>query len=482
MGNGCSRQSLRTNYPVRRIPGLYVNHRGRESLVVDPASASWAVIPRAQYDILEGMNELRFFQELCEENPSLTREGIESLIDRFFDHGMVEVNWKRRFADEKVMWAPQDDYPVYPRDFYFHTTDACNFRCSYCYADSGDRTRTMSLSTMKSIIERVFREIPHNDVSFVFHGGEPLLLRDRIFQAIEYAEKTSRRYNKRAFYSFQTNGSLIDREVIEYALRYHMDVGVTLDGPQELHDTNRFYPDGSGTFNDVWRASQQAIRQGVHLGYICIVHEPQNYRRAFEFFVSRGIFSFNVRYSFAVGRAAETYEFSLEKGREMALGLLSMLELAVEFHKKTGIRLKINDLDSFISHLISKRRNYMCMRSPCGIGRSIVAFGPDGELYPCEEMSPYRDFSFGSIQEEKTLTEIIDHSESLRKLRERRVENIEKCSTCPWRRFCMGRCTHKTVHYFGDAMREDPSCSFFSTIFEELMWMIARDKTVLDFT
>jgi len=473
---------MRTNYPVRMMPGLYVNHRGDESLVVDPASASWAVIPRSQYEILEQIRDVTFFQELCEWNPFRTREELERLMDRFYDHGMAEINWKRRFADEKVMWAPQDDYPAYPRDFYFHTTDACNFRCSYCYADSGDRTRTMSLSTMKSIIDRVFREIPHNDVSFVFHGGEPLLLRDRIFQAVEYADRTSRRYNKRAFYSFQTNGSLIDDEVIGYAKRYGMDIGVTLDGPKELHDKNRFYPDGKGTFEDVWRASQEAIRQGVHLGYICIVHEPQNYARAFEFFVSRGIFSFNVRYSFAVGRATETYEFSLEKGREMALGLLSMLEMAMEFHKKTGIRLKINDLDSMISHLISKRRNYMCMRSPCGIGRSIVAFGPDGELYPCEEMSPYRDFSFGSIHEEKSLTEIIDGSEQLRKLRERRVENLDRCRACTWRRFCMGRCTHKTIHYFGDAMHEDPSCSFFATIFEELMWIIAKDKTVLDFT
>lgn len=473
--------TISDNHPVSKIQGLYVMQKKGKNLVIDPDSASWAVITDRQYKVLEDLEKPLFFRELLALNPDMEPLSLKKLIDNFYSHGMVEVNWRRYYPGADIMWKPLDGHPVYPVDFYFHTTDACNFRCKYCYAAAGGHGRTMTLDMMKTIIEKVFRDIPGESIAFVFHGGEPLLLKDTIFRATDFIEKTASRYNKHFSCSIQTNGSLIDDTVIEYAKRYGVGIGVTLDGPPEIHDANRIYPDGRGTFKDVWNASENAKRRGVGLGYICIIHQPQDYLRAFEFFVSRGIFSFNLRYSFAVGRAKEEYEFTLDKGKEMAMGLLSMLDVAMDFKRKTGIKVIMNDLDVMIRYLLSKKRDYMCMRSPCGIGRSILSFGPDGELYPCEEMSPYRELSCGSIMDSRLLTEIIDASEVLNRLRQRRVESIPKCRDCPWRRFCMGRCTHKTYHYFGDFMREDPSCTFFSTLFEELMWRIDDNKEILAF-
>lgn len=479
--SGDNRAVSGDNHAVSKAPGLYVNQRGDKTLVVEPDSASWAVIPNRQYKILENLEKPMFFQEIIDKNPGFSVDELRSLIEKFHTHGMVEVNWRKYFPGPQIMWKPLDSHPVYPMDFYFHTTDACNFRCKYCYAAAGGHGRTMSLDIMKLIIEKIFRDIPGSSIAFVFHGGEPLLLKDTIFRATEFAERTAVRYNKHSFYSMQTNGSLIDDAVIEYAKRHRVEIGVTLDGAPEIHDANRIYPDGRGTFNDVWQASERARSLGVGLGYICIVHRPEDYLRSYEFFVSRGIFSFNLRYSFAVGRAKQEYEFTLEKGKEMAMGLLSMLDVAMDFNRRTGIKVRMNDLDVMIRYLISKKRDYMCMRSPCGIGRSILSFGPDGEIYPCEEMSPYSELSCGNIKDPRPLTEIIDTSDVLNRFRERRIENIPKCSKCPWRRFCMGRCTHKTYHYFGDFMREDPSCTFFSTLFEELMWKISENKAVLEF-
>ena len=481
MERECVERIGRDNFPIARIPGLYVSHRGDKTLVVSPDTASWAVIPGAHYQILEQIEHPLFFYELVNRNPGMDPSLLQNLVDNFFAHGMLELNWKRHFPHPDVMWRPVDEYPAYPRDFYFHMTDACNFRCTYCYAQAETRGRNMNLEMMKVIVEKIFRDIPHESISFVFHGGEPLLLKKTIFEATLFIEKMCERYNKRCNYAIQTNGALIDDEVIEYAKRFKVDMGVTLDGPPHIHDEFRVYPDGRGTFNDVWEASQKAIREGVGLGYICIVHKPENYLRSYEFFVPRGHFSFNVRYSFAVGRASKSYEFTLEKGREMAMGILRMLDMAMDFHKTTGIPMRINDLDAMIRSLVSKKRDYMCLRSPCGIGRSILAFAPEGDIYPCEEMSAYKELSCGNVKDPRPLTEIIDTSEVLNTFRERRVDKIPKCRECPWRRFCMGRCTHRTIHYFGDHMREDPSCTFFSTLFEELMWKISEDKTVLDF-
>ncbi|MDQ7825558.1 MAG: radical SAM protein [Candidatus Eremiobacteraeota bacterium] len=467
------------NYAVARIDGLHTSARGDEVLVLEPDSASWAVMPERHYEVLEALEKPLFFEEILERFPHFDAPFLHRLIDRLHTHGMVEVNWKRHFPLPQVMWRPLDDAPHYPMDFYFHMTDACNFQCTYCYADARTRGARMTLEIIKAAMEKVFRDMPSPCVSFVFHGGEPLLLKPLILEAIEFSEKTSRRFGKHASYSIQTNGSLIDDELIGAALHHRIEIGVTLDGPPALHNRTRVYPDGRGTFDDVWEASQRALAAGVPLGFICIVHDPDDYLKSYQFFTARGILSFNMRFSFAVGRAKQAYQFTPEKAREMAHGALSMTAQALLFYKRTGSAPRINDLNAMIRSLVSKKRDYMCMRSPCGIGRSIIAFGPEGEIYPCEEMSPYREYAFASIFDAKPLTELIDSSEKLACYRSRRVETIPRCSRCPWRRFCMGRCTHKTLQYYGELLREDPSCLFFSTLFEELAWWIHRDRDLL---
>jgi uncharacterized protein len=469
----------RHDYPVTLVPGLYTAFRDERALVISPATASWAVIPRSRYAILEMLRDRPlFFSELQERLPSLSQDDLTHILDRLYEHGMVQLNWKSFFPPEHIMWAPLDDAPVYPFDIYFHTTERCNFRCRYCYASATGRGRKMTLGLMKTVIDRVLTELPHRAINLQFHGGEPLLLMKEIAVLCAYARRRAEALGKRIFFAVQSNGALIDEDVIAFAKEFQVDFGVTLDGPREIHDEARIYPDGRGTWNDVWNATQRAIHEGVGLGYICIVRRPEDYMHDYEFFVSRGIFSFNIRFSFAVGRAVGEYAFDDDLPRRMARGALEMLDAAAGFVRRTGVTLRIHDLNMMLGALVTKKRDYTCMRSPCGIGRSIISFGPGGEIFPCEEMSAYPNLSMGNISDRRPLTEIIDTSPLLAKMRSRRVESIARCRECPWRRFCLGRCTHKAWHAFGgDHMREDPSCAFFATLFEELTWRLDENPT-----
>jgi len=127
---------------------------------------------------------------------------------------------------------------------------------------------------------------------------------------------------------------------------------------------------------------------------------------------------------------------------------------------------------------LTKKREYMCLRSPCGAGRSILAFGTTGEIYPCEEMSTYPEFRCGHLDDETPLPEMIDASPAVARLRARTVRAIPKCMACPWRNCCAGKCLHKAYHAFGDVMREDPMCAFFSTVYEALAWRLDEDPAL----
>ncbi len=115
----------------------------------------------------------------------------------------------------------------------------------------------------------------------------------------------------------------------------------------------------------------------------------------------------------------------------------------------------------------------MCYRSPCGAGNSVFGFAIDGGIHACEEMASTGALRLGSVYDEGlNLAELIDNNPVVEQLRNRTVDNIPRCSRCPFRRFCYGGCTSKTLACFGDLMRESPMCGFYQIVFEELMWKL----------
>ena len=462
---------------MRINDGLYRSRRGDKVLVVDPDSASWAVIPGRHDAVLQTLRGPLPFSRICSSFPSCEPSSMAELLQKMYYHGFISIDGRTCFPAPEIMWQPLDDRPLYPRSFYLHMTDACNFRCTYCYAKAETKGRTMSFPVAARIIDRVVAEIPFEELYFEFHGGEPLLMKEEIDAIVRYGKSAGK--GKRIHFSLQTNGSLLDDEVIRWAKHWKVQVGISIDGPASVHDLHRKMPDGSGTFTKVWKSIQRAWQGGLEPGFMAVINEGADYLKAYEFFVSSGILSFKANYRASLGRAASDQEDPGKRGEDLASGFLAMVDEAANFNSKSPCRVRIHDLNLYLAALMGKKREYMCLRSPCGAGRSLLAFGPEGEIYPCEEMSTYPEFMCGSIDSAMPLTELIDSSSVILRLRERRVENIPRCSTCPWRRFCGGRCLHKAYHYFGDSMREDPMCAFYRTIFEELMWRIDADPRVL---
>ncbi len=328
-------------------------------------------------------------------------------------------------------------------------------------------------------MEKVVHDTPYDDIFIEFHGGEPLLQKKVIFAAVDRGNELAGKKYKKIHFSLQTNGALLDDDLLLWAREKKIRIGISLDGPPALHDRHRKKPGGSGTFHQVWARIQSAWRLGLEPGFMGVVHESSDYLRAYEFFVSSGILCFKLNYAAALGRAASELEFLRTRGQELAHGALEMLDAAVLFNKKSPLKLKIYDFNLYMAALAGKKREYMCLRSPCGAGRSLLAIGTGGEIYPCEEMSTYPEFACGSIFSEKSLTALVDESGAIHRMRERQVGQFEPCASCPWRYFCAGKCLHKAFHRYGTIMREDPMCQFYSTLFEELIWRIDSDRDYL---
>ncbi|MGB5018595.1 MAG: radical SAM protein [Candidatus Moraniibacteriota bacterium] len=193
---------------------------------------------------------------------------IPELIQDLVEQGMVV-----RFDedDEAVFIAKKQRalFPIGIETLYLLLTESCNMRCTYCFILDGMpedyRLNSMSWETAKVAIDAFFANIWKNPPiykkslkSINFFGGEPLINFRLIQKVVEYVEATYAVEMDAAgesfIYSLITNGTMITREMAEYFSEHpRINVTVSIDGMQAVHDQKRVFRNGSGSFDDALR-------------------------------------------------------------------------------------------------------------------------------------------------------------------------------------------------------------------------------------
>lgn len=134
-------------------------------------------------------------------------------------------------------------------------TEACNFRCDYCYysgayADSrGHSAKTISVETALAALEWYFG-VPRKEYRIGFYGGEPLL-EFPLLRAIADHAGRKRPDGSRVIFALTTNGSLLSDEVCDYLAEKDFEAFVSIDGPEAVHDRYRHDSHGNPTFGTV---------------------------------------------------------------------------------------------------------------------------------------------------------------------------------------------------------------------------------------
>ncbi len=149
----------------------------------------------------------------------------------------------------------------------FVVTTACNMNCVYCQANSGKNHAPLFMT--KEIAEKsvdIALCSPAKYLTFEFQGGEPLLNFDIIRHIVEYAE--GRKGNKNISYNVVTNLTLLSPEILKFFCEFHFGVSTSIDGSEEIHNLNRPYLSGRGTFNKVVESVQRIRNNGLRVGAI----------------------------------------------------------------------------------------------------------------------------------------------------------------------------------------------------------------------
>jgi uncharacterized protein len=157
----------------------------------------------------------------------------------------------------------------------------CNLACDYCYvyemADQGWRRQpvVMSPAIVKLSVARIAEHVRAHDLSrvdVVLHGGEPLLAGPALIA--DLAQQIRRALPGRASLIVQTNGTLLDRRVLDVLASHGIRVGVSVDGDQAATDRHRHRPNGKGSYDSVARAIdllRSPPYQEIYGGLLCTV-------------------------------------------------------------------------------------------------------------------------------------------------------------------------------------------------------------------
>ena len=179
---------------------------------------------------------------------------------------------------------PRSPLPVYPGSKpRFHamvkpTGAICNLDCAYCYylhkeelLGSQSQFR-ISDEILEAHIRQYIEAQRGDEVVFSWQGGEPTLLGVEFFEKVVALQKKYQRPGLHIENDLQTNGTLLNDEWCGFLRRNKFLVGLSIDGPQELHDRFRVNKGGQPTFDKVFAAGLLLQKYGVPFSTLTVVN------------------------------------------------------------------------------------------------------------------------------------------------------------------------------------------------------------------
>ena len=168
----------------------------------------------------------------------------------------------------------------------------CNLDCHYCYyLNKKDLyPKSKSFRMKDDILEEYI--VQHIDASsekvirFSWHGGEPTILGLDYFRKIVALQRKHKPPNRRITNGMQTNGILLDEDWCRFLAEEAFAVGLSLDGPQEMHDRYRLTKDNKPTFEQTMKGYKLLQQHRVYTDILCVVnvHNVQHPLEVYRFF------------------------------------------------------------------------------------------------------------------------------------------------------------------------------------------------------
>lgn len=156
-------------------------------------------------------------------------------------------------------------------------SEDCNLACDYCYySGCGGRPDLRRRQINPALLEKTICEYmshAQGTAGFTWQGGEPLLAGIEFFEQVVALQAKHAPPGTNIGNALQTNGTLITDEWARFFRKYNFLVGVSIDGPREIHDAHRVTATGKGSFDLVMRRIKHLRNHDVDFNVLTVLHQ-----------------------------------------------------------------------------------------------------------------------------------------------------------------------------------------------------------------
>ncbi len=338
----------------------------------------------------------------------------------------------------------------------------CNLDCRYCFGMAGnnytektrsiDKTKLMDIA--KFLIEDYAKDIDEFRLDFV-SGGEPLIDISRLIETIDTMRDVFNNANKKLDIWLCTNGTLLTPQIVNMFENRDMNIGVSLDGPAEIHNACRVYKDGSGSYKDAILGVKHLMDQSVKASRLrepwistVITDFSGGFVNIIRHFKELGLKTAQLKWVWSTDDSEYSMKReNVDRYKEWIDELVATLFNEAMVGDITTWQMILNDNDYIgkvaMRFLIGGLFNFRCFA-----GRNKIAFTANGDIYPCDSFVGMDEFRLGSIYN------------GINKSRQQMFEKLSiddrsKCNNCWARYLCGGDCYYNSFLNNGDIRDPD---------------------------
>lgn len=320
-----------------------------------------------------------------------------------------------------------------PTNAIMKVTRNCNLGCAYCHDRLLDADY-MPFDQMALAIERILSIKSTQSFRFIWHGGEPLMAGIDFFRKAVAAQQYLKEPEQEVRNYLQTNGTMFTQKVLDFLQTFDFTVGVSLDGPQSVHDSQRPFRKGKPSHARIMKGIEELQWRDISSGVISVLTGKSievGARKFLEFYRDNGIFDI----CFLPVRADTSLEGETLEG-ERYFGF--MRELFDEWLLMNDPRMRIREIGDMLL-LSMGLPGSMCSSSGSCVG-GTYSIEPDGKVFHCDKFSRDDSYCFGRLSG-LDFNQLLDSPKAL-ELRQLEQGLPAACIACEWQQHCAGGCSH----------------------------------------
>ncbi len=359
-----------------------------------------------------------------------------------------------------------------PHSVVLKMTNDCNLDCMYCYVDHKNVQ-----FIKKDYVEKLFDELmiyDHQTACCVFHGGEPLIRYKEINEIIDLLK--SKKYGSRISFDIQTNGTIMNEEIIQMIRNNNISLGISLDGPKQIHDIYRTYKDGRGSFDNVINTIITLTKENIRCGFLAVVCDKSldHLVETVKWFSEMGITYIDIKPYF---HSNNEVTLTVDKYAEKMLELLTWL-------KDNPKKICIREFEFFANAIcgIKPKKTSMCDKKNCWAGRDHLTMDCNGDIYICDRLLGHKGFVLGNIGNDHL--DAILSNPLIRKFNSRKFEDVSECQVCEVNYICNMGCAATNLLENNDDFccysKTAALCEYYKKIISAMKDLYAKEAEALN--